>query len=138
MFRLWNWKAPFGPPAGLGLIAALICAGCSSKYAGIYEGRDPRPDAPANMAETIAKIRLELRASGHFVYIRMGFPWEGEWSEDSGRVKLIIDSAMNKDANPLAGAGPRVPILEPQEDGSMIVHDEFTGSKGVVLKRVGK
>ena len=111
-------------------------AGCSSKYAGTYEGRQPQPGAPANMAGTLEKIQLVLKPTGQFVYIRMGFPWEGEWSEEGGRIKLIVDSAMNKEASPLSSLGPGIPILEPREDGTLVVHDAFTkGGEGVVLTK---
>lgn len=88
------------------------------------------------MAGTLEKIQLVLKPTGQFVYIRMGFPWEGEWSEEGGRIKLIVDSAMNKEASPLSTLGPGIPILEPKEDGSLIVHDAFTkDGPGVVLTK---
>lgn len=88
------------------------------------------------MAETIAKIQLVLKPTGQFVYIRMGFPWEGEWSEEGGRIKLIVGSAMNKEASPLSSLGPGIPIVEPKEDGTLVVHDAFTkGGEGVVLTK---
>lgn len=119
------------------MLAVLLLAGCSSKYLGHYEGRQPQPDAPENMAETIAQIKLDLRSDGRFTYIRFGFPWEGEWAVDGGRIKLIVDSAMNKEADPLGKLGPGIPVLEPKEDGSLLVFDAFS-KEGVILKRTGE
>lgn len=127
--RLWILGALFGP---------AFLAGCSSKHVGVYEGNQPSPGAPAAFAGTVEKIHLELQSTGHFVYVRMGFPWEGEWAEENGRIKLIIDAAMNKQADPLGPLGPRVPILEPKSDGTLIVHDAFTPTEGVVLKKMPK
>jgi hypothetical protein len=121
----------------LGALLGLLAGGCGSKYAGHYEGSQPQPNAPENMQSTVGAIKLELKENGRFVYQRLSMPWEGEWAQEDGNIKLKIDSALNRPVETGSALTPKDVVLTPLKDGSLSLKDSFTGpSESVVLKPI--
>jgi hypothetical protein len=67
----------------------------------------------------------------------MGMPWEGEWRQQDGKIKLRIDEALGKAVAPGSPLTPDKIELTPLRDGSMKLSDTFIDEgASVVLKRV--
>lgn len=129
MHRLWI----------LGVLSGLTLVGCGSKLSGVYEGNQPQPDAPENIRAAIAYIKLELKPSGRFIFRRLGMPWEGDWRQEDGKLKLTVDQALGREVTPGSPLTPAKIELTVKEDGTLVLSDSFVDpGQVVVMKRVTK